>query len=98
MVDASGGDPVPASWFRWMGGIIVALGIGSVFAARKPEKQRIFVVTMALVTLFAGLAMLYSWVAGEHSGSTMFIVLPLALNLLLSGFLWWGLRRAEDML
>ena len=97
-VNLSGGSPVDFGWLRWSGGVLIALGIGIIMVFRKPEKQGIFVVTIALGTLFSGLGMLYSWIMKEHSRSTMFIIIHMGLNLVLSGLLWWGRKRAKGIL
>jgi hypothetical protein len=98
LLNLSGGSPVEFGWLRWPGGILIALGIGIIMVFRKPEKQGIFVVTIALGTLFSGLGMLYSWIMKEHSRSTMFIIIHMGLNLVLSGLLWWGRKRAKGIL
>jgi hypothetical protein len=97
-LNLSGGSPVDFGWLRWPGGVLIALGIGTIMVFRKPEKQGIFVITIALATLLSGLGMLYCWIMKEYSGSTMFIAIPTGLNLVLSGLLWWGRKRAKGIL
>ncbi len=98
LVTLSGANPVEFGWLRWPGGVILAVGIGALMVVGKPEKQGIFVTASALVTLFAGLGLLYSWIMNERSGSTMFIAIPTVLNLVLSGLIWWGRQRAKGVL
>ena len=98
LVTISGGNPVEFGWLRWSGGVIIALGIGVLMVFRKPEKQGIFVFTMALSTLLAGLGILYSWIKGEYSSSTLFIGVPTILLLVISGLLWWGRQQAKGIL
>ena len=98
LVSLSGGNPVEFGWLRWPGGIIIALGIGCLMVSSKPEKQGIFVTTMALVTLFAGLGILYSWIMQEYSGATWFMALPTCLMLVLSALFWWGRGQAKGIL
>ena len=98
LVKLSGGNSVEFSWLRWSGGIIIALGIGALMVSSKPEKQGIFVTSIALATLFAGLGMLYSWIMQEYTGATWFIALPTCLMLVLSGLLWWGRGQAKGIL
>ena len=98
LVKLSGGNSVEFSWLRWSGGIIIALGIGALMVSSKSEKQGIFVISMALATLFAGLGMLYSWIMQEYTGATWFIALPTCLMLVLSGLLWWGRGQAKGIL
>ena len=98
LVKLSGGNPVDFGWLRWSGGIIIALGIGALMVSSKPEKQGIFVTSMALATLFAGLGDLYSCIMQEYSGATWFSVLPSCILLVLSGLLWWGRGQAKGIL
>ena len=99
-INLSGGNNVDFGWLRWPGGVLIALGIGAIMTFRKPEKQGIFVISIALGTLLAGLGMLYSWIMKEYSGSgtPMFLALPTCLNLVLSGLLWWSRQRAKGIL
>ena len=92
------GKPVEFSWLRWSGGVIIGLGIGCLMVSSKPEKQGIFVTSIALSTLFAGLGMLYGWIMQEYSGATWFIALPTCLLLVLSALFWWGRGQAKGIL
>jgi hypothetical protein len=98
LASLSGVNPVEWSWVRWSGGVLMALGIGSLMASSKPEKQGIFVTTMALATLFAGLGKLYCWIMQEYSGSALSIALPACILLVISGLLWWGRGQAKGIL
>jgi len=98
LVSLSRANPVEFSWLRWMGGVAIALGIGCLMVSSKPEKQGIFVTSMALATLFAGLGNLYSWIMQEYSGATWFTALPTCLLLVLSALLWWGRGQAKGIL
>jgi len=51
LVKLSEGTPVDFGWLRWSGGVLLALGIGCLMVYSKPEKQGIFVTSMALATL-----------------------------------------------
>ena len=59
-VKSSGSDPIPSSWIRWTGGILIPLGIGSIMVLQKPEKQGILVAIFALGNLMVALINLYS--------------------------------------
>ena len=98
LVSLSKGNPVDFGWLRWPGGVIIALGIGSLMVYSKPEKQGIFVTSIALSTLFAGLGMLYSWIMQEGSGAIWFTILPTCILLALSCLLWWGRGKAKGIL
>jgi hypothetical protein len=98
VANLSGGNPVEFGWLRWAGGVIIALGIGALMVYSKPEKQGIFVLSIALAHLLAGLGMLYSWIMHEYSGATWFIALPTCLTLVLSALLFWGRSKAKGIL
>lgn len=98
LVRLSEGNPVEFSWLRWSGGVIIGLGIGCLMVSSKPEKQGIFVTTMALATLFGGLGNLYGLIMQEYSGATWFMALPTCLLLVLSCLLWWGRGKAKGIL
>ena len=97
-VRLSESGPIDSGWLRWPGGVIIAFGIGALMVSRKPENQGKFVFSIALATLLSGLGLLYSFIMREYSGTTMFIVIPTVLMLVLSGFLWWGKQRAKTTL
>ena len=98
LVKLSEANPVEFNWLRWMGGVLLALGIGCLMVSSKPEKQGIFVTSMALATLFAGLGNLYSWIMQEYSGATWFTALPTCLLLVISCLFWWGRGKAKGIL
>ena len=98
LVKLSEGTPVDFGWLRWSGGVLLALGIGCLMVSSKPEKQGIFVTSMALATLFSGLGMLYSWTMHEYSGTTLFKALPTCLLLAISCLFWWGRGKAKGIL
>ena len=98
LVSLSRGNPVDFGWLRWSGGVLIALGIGCLMVSSKPEKQGIFVTSMALATLFAGLGILYTWIMQEYSGATWFMALPTCLLLVLSALFWWGRGQAKGIL
>ena len=98
LVKLSGGNPVEASWMRWSGGVIIAWAIGTLMVYSKPEKQNIFVTSIALAHLLSGLGLLYSWIMQEYSGVTWFIAIPTCLLLVLSVLLYWGRNQAKGIL
>ena len=94
----SGGSPVDLGWLRWPGGILIALGIGTLLVRRDPTKQGVFVTTISLGTLLAGLGLLYSWIVHEYSAATWFIALPAIIVLVVSALLWWSRQKAKGIL
>ena len=98
LVNMSGGEPVFHGWLRWAGGICVALAIGSLMVMQKPKNQGIFVTTIALGSLLAGLALVFAWIKIEEGANVLFTALPAILLLVISGLLWWGRQKAKDIL
>ncbi|HAQ21870.1 MAG TPA: hypothetical protein DCR40_21970 [Prolixibacteraceae bacterium] len=97
LVTAQGGDPVASGWLRWAGGVLIALGVGSIMVYRNPLKQDPFVVTITLGCLLAGLALLYALLF-ELTGKTWFTALPMIILLILTVLLWFGRKQAKDIL
>ena len=98
LVNMSGGDPVFHGWLRWSGGILIALGVGSFLVVGNPKGQGIFVTTVALGGLLAGLALLLAWITIEEDANTWFTALPTIIVLALSGLLWWSRQQAKEVL
>jgi len=98
LVELSGGEPVFHGWLRWPGGVIVALGIGAILTYLKPKGQGIFVSTIALGALLAGLAMLWAWINIEEEANVWFTALPTIVLLVLSCLLWWSRQGAKNIL
>ena len=98
LVELSGGEPVFHGWLRWSGGVIIALGIGAILTYLKPKGQGIFVTTIAIGALLAGLAMLWAWINIEEEANVWFTALPTIVLLALSGLLWWSRREAKNIL
>ena len=98
-VNLSGSEPTHSSWLRWAGATIFALGIGSVLVLQKPANQKIFVTTIALGTLFSGLALLYSLIFEMMpEANTWFTAVPAIVVLVLSILLWWCRSQAKEIL
>ncbi|MCK4838859.1 MAG: hypothetical protein KAS94_08640 [Desulfobulbaceae bacterium] len=98
LVELSGGAPVFHGWLRWSGGVIIALGIGAILTYLKPKGQGIFVTTIAIGTLLAGLAMIWTWINIEEGANVWFTAVPTIVLLALSGLLWWSRQTAKDIL
>jgi len=98
LVELSGGEPVFHGWLRWSGGVIFALGIGAILTYLKPKGQGIFVTTIAVGALLAGLAMLWAWINIEEGANVWFTAFPTIVLLALSGLLWWSRQQAKNIL
>jgi|GEM_PF-487379 len=93
------GAPIPEyGWLRWSGGILLALAYGTFRVFRNPAKQDVYVATMALAGLLNAVGLLISLIAGEFTGATWFIVLPMVLTFALAVFLWLSRQRAKAVL
>ena len=98
LVKLSGGEPVYHGWLRWPGGILIALGIGSILVAVKPKGQGIFVTTVALGSLLAGLALLHAWITLTEGAHVWFTAMPTIIVLALAILLWWSRSQAKGIL
>ena len=98
LVNLSGGEPVYHGWLRWSGGVLIALGIGTILVYLNPKNQGIFVVTIAIGSTLAGLALLYAWITIEEGAKVWFTAFPTILLLVMSGLLWWSKQQAKDIL
>jgi hypothetical protein len=96
-VKSTGSEPIPPSWIRWSGGILISLGIGAIMVYRNPGKQGIFVKMSAIGTLIVGLTNLYE-VFFESVGSVWYAIPPAIVNLLLSALLWISLKQSKAIL
>ncbi len=98
LVNLSGGEPVFHGWLRWSGGVLIALGIGAMLVYKNPKNQGIFVVTIAIGSTLAGLALLYAWITIEEGANVLFTAFPTIILLLISGLLWWSRQQVKDIL
>ncbi len=98
LVKLSGGEPVYHGWLRWSGGVLIALGIGSILVVLKPQGQGIIVTTIALGCLLSGLALLYGWITLGEEAKVWFTAMPTIITLALAILLWWGRRQAKGIL
>jgi hypothetical protein len=98
LVELSGGEPVFHGWLRWSGGVIIAFGIGAILTYLKPKGQGIFVTTIAIGALLAGVAMLWALINIEEGANVWFTALPTIVLLALSGLLWWSRHEAKNIL
>jgi len=98
LVNLSGGEPVFHGWLRWSGGVLIALGIGAMLVYKNPKNQGIFVVTIAIGSTLAGLALLFAWITIEEGANVLFTAFPTIILLLISGLLWWSRQQVKDIL
>ena len=98
LVTLSGGPTPEYGWLRWSGGILIALAYGTFRVLRNPAKQDVYVTAMALACLLNAVGHLISIIAGDFTGTTWFIVLPMALTFVLAVLLWWSRQQAKAIL
>lgn len=98
LVTLSGGALVEVGWLRWPGGVLIGWAIGTLMVYSKPEKQNIFVTSLFLAHLLAGLGLLYSWLMKEYSGASWFVAIPTFILLVISALLFWGRSKAKGIL
>ena len=95
----SGTILIHPAWIRWFGGAMIALGIGSFLIFRNPEKQGIFVTTLAIGTGLVGLALLYDPIFNWQSDfKTLEQVIPAVVMIIVSILFWLSLRKSKDIL
>jgi hypothetical protein len=98
-VKISGSDPIPSSWIRWFGAILISLGVGAIMVFRNPVKQGIFITMIAIGTLLCGLTLLYSLIFESAGiGDPLATVIPVIVNLILSALFWISLKQAKAVL
>jgi hypothetical protein len=98
LVNLSGSEPVFHGWLRWSGGVLIALGVGTILVLRNPEKQDPFVITVAIGSLLSGLALVFAWITAGEEANIWFTALPAILILVISALLWWGRYQARSIL
>jgi uncharacterized membrane protein HdeD (DUF308 family) len=94
----TGGNTVDLGLLRMLGSLLIAHGIGTFMVYSKPEKQGIFVFTIALSQLLGGLASLYSLIRHENVPATWLIAVIACLLLVLSVLNFWGRSKAKGIL
>lgn len=98
-IKITGGDPIQPGWIRWFGGVLLALGYGSIMIYRNPAKQGIFVSSLCIGSLLVGLALLYEVIFEWDSSYNMLnSLIPAIVLIILSILFWISLRRAKELL
>jgi hypothetical protein len=98
-IEITGGEPILAGWIRWIGGVLLALGIGSIMILRNPVKQGIFVTSLCIGSLLVGLALLYEVLfVMDDSFNMLSTLIPAIVMLILSILFWLSLRQSKEIL
>lgn len=95
----TGGEPIPPGWIRWFGGVLLALGVGSIMVFRNPVKQGIFITSQCIGSLLVGLALLYEVLFVDFAEYNLLSTLIPAIVLLIIAILFWlSLRQSKEIL
>jgi len=98
-ITAAGGEPIEPGWIRWMGGILLALGIGSIMVFRKPEKQGIFVTVSCIGSLLFSLASFYEVLFVDFGDYNLLnTLIPAIVLFIMAILLWLSLRQSREIL
>lgn len=95
----TGGEPIPPGWIRWFGGVLLALGYGSIMIFRNPVKQGIFVSSLGIGTLLVGLTLLYEVIfVWDSSYNMLNSLIPAIVLIIISILFWISLRLSKEIL
>lgn len=98
-ISAAGGEPIEPGWIRWFGGILIALGMGSIMVLRNPEKQGIFVTVCCVGTLLFSLASFYEVIFVEFGDYNLLnTLIPAIVMTVIAFLLLLSLRQSKEIL
>jgi hypothetical protein len=98
-IKMSGGEPIPAFWINWFGGVLLALGVGCVMAYRKPVKQGIFVATVCIGAIVTALALFHQVIfLWDDSYNMLNALIPAIVLTVMGILLWLSLRQSKELL
>ena len=98
-VKATGAEPIPVGWIRWIGGILIPLGIAAFMIYRNPSKQGIFISMVAIGSLLVGLTLFYTvFFENEGIGNIWNTIIPAIVHIILSILFWISLMKSKAVL
>ena len=98
-IKMTGGEPIEPGWIRWFGGVLLALGIGSIMVFRNPVKQGIFVTAMCIGSFLVSLSLIYEVIVADFEEYNLSNTLIPAIALFLIGVLFLlSLRKSKEIL
>ena len=98
-ISAAGGEPIEPGWIRWMGGVLIALGMGSIMVIRKPEKQGIFVTVSCVGALLFSLASFYEIIFVDFGDYNLLnTLIPAIVLTVIAILLYLSLRQSKEIL
>jgi hypothetical protein len=98
-ITSSGSVIFPAGWIRFVGPLVLALGIGSIMVLRNPLKQGIFITTICIGTFLSGLTLIYTVVFEyEEMGYIWRSLISAIVLLILSILFFISLKKSKEIL
>ena len=98
-IKMAGGEPILAGWIRWFGGVLLALGFGSIMMLRNPAKQGIFVTSLCIGSFIVALTNFYELIfQWDGSYNLLNTLIPAIVLLILSILFWISLRQSKEIL
>ena len=98
-IKMSGGEPIPYFWINWFGGVMLALGVGSIMAYRNPVKQGIFVTTVFIGSIVTALALynqvIFLW---DDSYNMLNALIPAIVLTVMAILLGLSIRQSKEIL
>jgi hypothetical protein len=98
-IKMTGGEPIPWFWINWIGGVMLALGVGCILVYRNPVKQGIFVTTVLIGAVVTALALyhqvIFFWNDSYNMLNTLIPAIVLTVTAIL---LWLSLRQSKEIL
>ena len=98
-VKATGAEPIPVGWIRWFGAVLIPLGIAAIMIYRKPSKQGIFILMLAIGNLLVGLTLFYTVLfENEGIGDIWNTIIPAIVHITFSILFWISLMKSKAVL
>ena len=98
-IKMSGGEPIPAFWINYFGGVMLALGVGCIMVFRKPVKQGIFVTTVCLGAIVTALALYHQYIfMFDDSYNMLNALIPAIVLTVMAILLGLSLRQSKELL
>jgi len=98
-IKMAGGEPILPGWIRWFGGLLIAIGIGSIMMYRNPVKQGIFVTSLCIGSLLVGLANFYEIIfQWDNSYNLLNTLIPAIVLTIMAILFWISLKQSKEIL
>lgn len=98
-IEMAGGEPIIAGWIRWFGGVLIALGLGSIMIYRNPAKQGIFVTSLCIGSFLVGLTNFYELIfQWDGTYNLLNTLIPAIVLIILAILFCISLRQSKEIL